>query len=300
MSSHTSDRAAGNGLPEAEYLRKLLRVELIDARKQAGLTQKDVADRLAWSLSKAMRIENGQVTVQPSDVRAMLSLFGTDEAGIRRLVELAVSARDAVSWSAYDDVISPAYKELIGQEGQAVSHTKYEPSLVPGLFQTANYMRELMVRLHVEPERASRVIEVRLRRQALFERDVIPDFNVVLGELALVRPAGSADTMREQIRHLIELSEHPRINLFIIPFTVGVHPGVDLPFTILQFGDAKLDDVLYLEDGTKRSTSSEDPALVKRHFETFRVIQELAEKSGTLKSHTTRILETYYGQSAGA
>ena len=282
-------------LPDAEYLRRLLRVELVDARKKAEMTQKDVADKLAWSVSKAVRMENGVVSVAPSDVRAMLSLFGEEEQRIEELVSLAVQARDAKSWAEYGDLLTPTYKELIGQEARAASITKYEPNVVPGLFQTNSYAMALMEALGIDAAKATKLAEVRSRRQAVLDLAGGPDFNVVIGEIALVRKVGSSRVMEEQIEHLVKLSERRQINLFLLPFSVGAHPGMGVPFTVLQFSDAKLDDILYLEDGMKRSTSSEEDEVVLHHLETFRIIEERAENSGTFTAHAERILHEVYG-----
>ncbi len=278
----------------AEYLRRLVRVELVDARTAIEMTQKEMAKRLGWSISKAVRIEQGAVSVAPSDVRAMMSLFGADEDQIGILVGLALKAREADDWSEFDDVLSPSYKELIGQEQSAQSITKYEANVVPGLFQTEAYALALSSALRIAPDTAERIVKVRMRRQAILERKSCPEINAVIGEVALVRHAGTPEVMNEQLEHLIEVASQPRINVFVMPFSAGVHVGIGVPFTLLRFADPRLDDVVYLEDARVRTTSSEDSEIVAEHFQRFALIEAIAESTGSLEAHARRILQSRY------
>ncbi len=121
--------------PKAEFLRRRLRLELTSARHDAGMTQKAIADELAWSVSKVVRMEKGEASVAPSDVRALLSLFRVEEPRIQEVVELAREAKDTEDWSDYDGLLTPSYRELIGQEGSATEILKYEPWAGAGLLQ---------------------------------------------------------------------------------------------------------------------------------------------------------------------
>lgn len=283
-------------LPDAEVLRRRLRIALRNARNAAKLTQRATADKLDWSASKIVRIEQGTVPVAPSDVRVMLALFGvTDKARVEGLVAIARDARDAKSWDAYDDILSPSFKELIGQEAAASSIWKYEPSLVPGYLQTGNYSRALLSVLGHAAEDVARRAEIREKRQRILDLQDGPELHIVIGEIALVRPVGGADVMREQIKHLIELSKQPTVDLHLLPFAAGAHRGMGEPFTVLQFDDPDLDDSLYLEDAKKKTTSRDDPTEVESHLELFNVIEELADRHGSFEDQAKRLFAQHYG-----
>ena len=53
-----------------------LRTTLRSLRLRAGLTQKEAAAKLYWSISKVVRVEQGTVPLNPSDVRVMLLAYG--------------------------------------------------------------------------------------------------------------------------------------------------------------------------------------------------------------------------------
>jgi len=278
-----------------EVQKRRLRTGLRQARADAGMTQKAAADQLFWSVSKIVRIEQGIVPVTPTDVRAMLHVYKvTDSALIDRMVGLAKQAREDKGWAPFSDVLSAESLELFGNEPAARVIYKYEPSLVPGLFQTREYARALLRALGNSDRQIMRRLEVRSQRQQLLESPQRPELNFILGETALSRPAGSVDVMREQIAHLRELSEMPDINIAVLPFSAGAHAGMDGAFTVLQFEDPQLPDLLYLEDAEGESVSRDDVERISNHLELFVELQEIAGRYGTFEGHLSRILRERY------
>jgi len=69
--------------------RQRLRQELREARRLAGLTQKEVANAMDWSASKMLRIEAGAVGITPIDLRALLACYDVkDKSRTEELVNL--------------------------------------------------------------------------------------------------------------------------------------------------------------------------------------------------------------------
>ena len=58
---------------------------------------------------------------------------------------------------------------------------------------------------------------------------------------------GGTSTMRAQLRHLIEVSQLPRVTVQIMPFRAGGHAASGGPVTILRLPGGQLPDVVYLE-----------------------------------------------------
>jgi transcriptional regulator with XRE-family HTH domain len=74
--------------------RQRLRAELREARRRAGLTQKQVATAMDWSTSKMLRIEAGVVGISTTDLRALLACYDVrDERRTEELVNLVRSER---------------------------------------------------------------------------------------------------------------------------------------------------------------------------------------------------------------
>ena len=252
-----------------------LRVELRRARDEAGLTQEQVADGLDWSLSKVIRIESGSVGVSTTDLKALLTLYGVPDERITELVELARLARERTWWSGYRKVISQQYYDLIGYESAAGTIRQYENLVLPGLLQTQEYAREYIGKL-IAPDRAGDVetlVELRMRRQEILERDDPPLLFFILDESAVRRRIGGPQVMRSQLHHLIGLANQPHITIEVVPFTVGINPGLSGSFTILEFPSPEDDDVLHLENpGSIRVTRDLQDAIAsyREDFERLR------------------------------
>ncbi|MFI7601372.1 helix-turn-helix domain-containing protein [Actinoplanes sp. NPDC049681] len=59
--------------------RRRVRLALREAREAAGYTQLDVAEQMEWCLGKVVRIENGDVTNAPNDLRPLLTYLTVED-----------------------------------------------------------------------------------------------------------------------------------------------------------------------------------------------------------------------------
>jgi transcriptional regulator with XRE-family HTH domain len=276
-----------------EVKKRRLRTALRRARDDAGVTQRSVAESLDWSVSKVVRIEQGTVPVSPSDVRILLSLYSVnDESRVTELVNLSRESRErkGESWDAYNDVYTREALDLFGSERAAKVIYKYEPTLVPGLFQTYDYARAILRALGNSDDHVKRKLEVRLERQQLLDADVRPDLNFILGEAAISRPVGGRGVMLEQIEALRKLAERPGINIHVLPFSAGPYPAMGSAFTVLQFEDPDLSDLLYLESPQRETVVRDDEDEIGRYLDLFVQLQDMAEKSGGLEATLDEIV----------
>lgn len=282
-----------------EVKKRRLRTALRQARIDAKLTQKAAADKFVWSVSKIVRIEQGTVPVTPSDVRVMLQLYGvTDNSRIEELVNLAKQAREDKGLSAFSDVVSDEARELFGNEAAARVIYKYEPSVFPGLFQTQEYARSLLHALGYSEEEVEKRLELREQRQRMLESPHRPELNFIIGETALSRPVGDDDVMREQLRHLLELTEADGISMFVLPFAAGVHRAMGGAFTVLQFEDPQLPDLLYLENAVGERVSRDQEGEIKTYLELFVELRAMASRYGSPEEQIESILRQLYNENA--
>jgi transcriptional regulator with XRE-family HTH domain len=250
--------------------RRKLKAGLQKARGAGGLTQREAAQRLDWSESKLIRIENGEVGLSVTDLRAMLRLYEvTDRQVIADLSEAARGSRGSSWWSAFRDVVSPKFALYLGQEASATSIRVFHPFLVPGLLHTEEYAFEVL-RVHCGDATARRIAKMRRQRQDnLLGHPDSPEVIFVFGEEALHRWIGSSPAvMIAQLERLIEASRRDAISVEVIPFTAGAHPGFLGPFILLGFEDPS-EDLLFVEgiSGTLVSRSDRDKVdQVSRHF----------------------------------
>ena len=88
--------------------RRRLGIELRRLRDEAGWTIDRVAEALECSDSKISRIETGQVSATPRDVRDMLQIYEVDDEQRDELVQIAREARQKGWWHAFGDIPVPA------------------------------------------------------------------------------------------------------------------------------------------------------------------------------------------------
>lgn len=127
-----------------------LGAELAALRGRAALTTKQVADRTGLSATTINRIEKGNRRVTSEEVAKLLVVYqltGARVSGAQgdRLIDLA---RDIARPDWFETSGSGLPSQLIAFaafESQATRITNVSPLLVPGLLQTAEYTRAVMV-----------------------------------------------------------------------------------------------------------------------------------------------------------
>jgi transcriptional regulator with XRE-family HTH domain len=274
-----------------EVKRRRLKSALRHEREAAGLTQKEASDALDWSVSKIIRIEAGAVGLSVTDLRALLDLYKViDEKRQAELLELARNSRKQ-SWSEYSDVYSVPARTLFGYEAAAKIIYKYEPTFIPGLLQTEEYARALLAGMGHSEDESERMVKARLDRQELLDQDPRPQLEFILGEAAVSRRVGSRGVMLHQLERLQEFAARPGISLQILLFEKGAHPRMGEAFTLLEFADESLDDLLYLENAGRESVSRETPELIAAYRKDFVTLQGMASPSGEFAAIIDRIAE---------
>jgi transcriptional regulator with XRE-family HTH domain len=273
-------REGDEGMPAVQdptVQRRRLRVELRRARDAAGLRQSDVAQAMEWSPSKLIRIERGDVGVSANDLRALLSHYGVeDENAVNELLELARSARGGSFYDQYADLLKPGFKEYLAYEASASVIRQYDPVLVPGPLQTEEYARGLFAgEGGFDPERADRAWAVRQHRQEVLDRENPPEMLYVLDEAALRRHVGGVQVMRHQLERIQDFAAESHVNIQILPFERGAHPGLRGNFILLEFADPNLDDLVHLEH-VNQITVRDDTNLIAQYSDRFGQLQRLS------------------------
>jgi transcriptional regulator with XRE-family HTH domain len=233
-------------------LRMLLGSQLRDLREAAGISPEQAGYEIRGSRSKISRLEHGRVGFKERDVADLLTLYGvTDDERRSHMLLLAQQSNNQGWWAKYDDVLPDWFETYIGLEQATSLIRSYELQFVPGLFQTENYARAVTVLGHraASAEEIERRVSLRLKRQQLLAGPV-PRVWAVIDESALRRPLGGRETMRAQLRHLLEIAEMPQVTLQLMPFDRGGHSAAGGSFAILRFAEPDLPDIVYIEQLT--------------------------------------------------
>ena len=162
----------------------------------------------------------------------------------RTLETLRGLARETKSrgwWHSYGEAVDEWFKLYIGLEGsRSEKLRKYEANVIPGLLQTVEYVREIMVTDHPDMpdlERQAKA-EVRIRRQGLLARVVppAPQLDVILSEAVLRRPLRDWAAMGRQLDYLVAAGRRHNVSIRVVPLEAGIHRWATTgSFTILDF-----------------------------------------------------------------
>jgi hypothetical protein len=168
------------------------------------------------------------------------------------LLELAKNANTPGWWHRDGDILPSWFQSYLGLEAAAALIRTYEVQFVPGLLQTADYARAVILLGHAtaSKEEVERRVSLRMTRQKLLTRPDPPQLWVVVDEGALRRPVGGPEIMRAQLNALIDATKQPNVRLQVIPFRAGGHAAAGGSFSILRFPDQDLPDVVYVEQLT--------------------------------------------------
>jgi transcriptional regulator with XRE-family HTH domain len=238
---------AGSG-PTA--LRILLGSQLRKLRESKGISRDQAGQCIRASESKISRMELGRVGFKERDVADLLALYGVEDEETRDVVmNLVERANEPGWWHRFNDLLPSWFQAYVGLEEAAERIRTYEVQFVPGLLQTKEYARAVIMAgaVGAAPEEIARRVDLRLERQRILDGENSPKFWAVIDEAALRRPIGGVDVMRGQIQHLIDLMNQPNVTIQVIPFSYGGHAAEGGAFSILRFADPDLPDIVYVE-----------------------------------------------------
>jgi transcriptional regulator with XRE-family HTH domain len=264
-----------------------LRAELRRIREESGRTQKTVAEDLGWSTSKVIRLEGGAVNVSTSDVMALLHYYGIHDPDVADDLLEVTRTRVEDWWNEYRGLIHQQFRNFLGYEDSATRIRQYMGVFVPGLLQTEEYARVVFGEYFEQDQQLVDLwTRIRMRRQKLLDSLRCPELLFVLDEAIIHRWVGGPEVMRKQLMRLKELAQHPHISIRIVPFTKGMHRGMQgSNFTIFEFPSQ--DSVVALEE-PHRDVILDHPDKSNHYIETFLAVQRIA----CIEGEVDRIIDT--------
>ncbi|THC48073.1 helix-turn-helix transcriptional regulator [Streptomyces sp. A1499] len=195
-------------------------------REAAGLTQQELATATVMTRSHIAHIEAGRRLPSKEDARRL---------------DKALNTGNVLSSFLPDDdtAVAEYFQSALQLEQQATMIREFALSFVPGILQTEGYARAVLGTSFppVSEEECDRRLVTRLERAKILADPVTPVVWVLLDEAVLHRVVGGPRVMAEQIDHLACLAESRRIQVHVVPFTLGLHPLLNNMLTLMWFED---------------------------------------------------------------
>lgn len=227
-----------------------LGAEMRAHRAETGLSTRAVAQRLGWAYSTLNRIEGGKRKTTPEEIAALLVVYDVKGAERERLLALTREIDQPGWWETGPPGVDQQLPAFISFESTAARIVDVCTLLMPGLLQTAEYTREVMLSNLIPAERVEMLVSMRLGRQAVLSRGEPPEYTAIIDEAALRRPLGGGRVMAEQIRSVVKASQRSNAEVRVVPLARGNHPGIDGPYVLMEFAKART--IVHLEH--KRSS----------------------------------------------
>ncbi|MCX4620371.1 helix-turn-helix domain-containing protein [Streptomyces albogriseolus] len=228
--------------------RRQLGADLRRLRELAGLTLEEAGARVGISKATLSRYETKEGVVKWPAVDALCREYGATDEERLALVELAKGARIQGWWRSLADPIPESMNLMLTLEDEVVREDHYACMYVPGLLQTRAYAEAVhrASEVQCEEREVQHMVDIRMKRQELLERQDPPHLWAVIDEAALRRRVGGRDVMREQLKHLLTMAERSRVTVQVLPFDRGAHAAAVGSFAVLR-GQAPELDVVYVD-----------------------------------------------------
>lgn len=247
---------------------------LQQAMTDAGFNVAQMAHKLDWSASRVSRLLSGKRGGTELDVVSFMAVCGVTGAKRDRLLDLCRAANTKGWWQQHGDRMPKQLRTLVDHEDRAVRIGAFQPMILPGLLQTGDYARALIVASGSVPDdEVEERVTARLARQGLFSRTPPVRFTFFVHEFVLRLPIGGPDVMSDQLHHLLRMSVRPSISLRVVRAAVGGHAGLAGHFQLMEFTGFR--PVVYLDSETSCLFLEEDVEIAAYR----RVLNGLADKA---------------------
>ncbi|WP_235204345.1 helix-turn-helix domain-containing protein [Nocardia otitidiscaviarum] len=210
--------------------REALGQRLREIRRSAGITGRELARREGWHESKVSKIEYGKTAPAESDLRAYCTHTGAED----QLPDLIATLRNLdAAYIEWRRVLAAGTRhrqhQSIRIESKAKQIRNWQPQVIPGLLQTADYAEAILrygVELFRVPDDVAAGVSTRMERQRILYRRG-RRFHFLIAEQALYTTVGDDDVMQGQLDRLFSIIGIHRVTVGIVPADAEAKAAVE-------------------------------------------------------------------------
>lgn len=211
--------------PTGRQLR--LGTELRKLRERAGLTSTEAGQLLGVKQNQVSNMESGRMGVSPERVRLLARHYDCPDRSLVEALTGMTNDRKRGWWEGYREFLPGLLLDLAELEHHTKSLRDSITARIPGLLQTHDHAREIFRQAVTEltPPEIEHRLSFRIKRQNVLYRDDSTPYEAVIHEAALRMKVGGPSVARQQLQHLLDMSDRERITLRAITFDAGAYPG---------------------------------------------------------------------------
>lgn len=256
------------------------------ARMAAGMTQAELGALLGYDTSEVSRVESGEREPPERFAEGCDRAFPQMGGWFTRFVHQA---------KKWDGPYPSWFEDWVKAERDALTLRTWQPMLIPGLLQTADYMRELFKEWQpgVTDDELDGLVNGRLERQRILDRGKPPELWAVIDEAVLSRQVGTPKLMHDQLEHMLDMTTRPTIAVQVVPAGSGGHAGLLGAFSLASMDGTP--DVLYLDTAVQGQTVIET-GLVRKAVSVFERLRSLALPTGLSRELIEKVASEQWAQ----
>lgn len=278
METGDSIRGVRQPVTEVHTAREALGVRLRELRRTAGLTNRRLAQLSGWHESKVSKIEFARIKPSDDDLRAYCRHCNAED----QLPDLLATLHNIeVAYLEWRKILGTGLKrrqqKSLELEAEARIIRDYQPQIIPGLLQTAEYATAKLTRgmeFHRVPDDLDEAVSKRMERQrVLYQRD--HKFHFVIAEQALCTTVGTDTVMIGQLDRLNAIIGMPRVTIGIVP------AGAEALVVSTNF--AMFDNRLVMVEGTAAELTITQPREIAVYGRAFDILAKQAVYGGAAR-----------------
>jgi transcriptional regulator with XRE-family HTH domain len=252
--------------------------ELRLLRGGKGDSLRELGEKVGWDWSLFGKLETGHTLGSPEVVQALDQYYGTPGL-LLALWELAM---------ADPTQFKERYRRYMTLEAEAVSMWQYSPCVLPGLLQTPEYARELLMEGGLKGDELGAQVEARTGRRAVLLREDPLQFRAILSEAVLRTPLEDPEEWRTQLEYLGMTGHRLNVALQVLPLSAGLHGLTNTDTIFLRGSDGQT--VAWVETGYSGELVQETTAVERLQLRYDRV-RDVALSPDESRQFIERMLE---------
>ncbi|WP_067665686.1 helix-turn-helix domain-containing protein [Nocardia miyunensis] len=253
--------------PTVARLELVLRIK--QRREHMDMTGVQIANALGFSNTYWTHVEKYRNVLTETNMEALMDLLEIEAPEEREdLLSLRSSASKRDPWADFSGLFGEETRRLFGLESGAQSIRTYSAALIPGLLQSEEYARALVLSdsAHIRRVDAERYVAARMRRQERLSAAEKPlEVTAIVSEAALRQEVGGPQVLKRQLQHVIDLCARSEgaVQIRVLPFsvTVGAIVGAAAAFHLLDFPGARIPTIGWHESINFGSLIEDDQAV---------------------------------------
>ncbi|WP_405138253.1 helix-turn-helix domain-containing protein [Nocardia sp. NBC_01388] len=250
-----------------EQAREALGERLRELRQSAGLSGSELARRADWHQTRVPKIEYGKTKPSIADIQVWCTLTGAEN----EIPNLVATLRNIdAAYREWRRTLSGGTKqkqhEILRLMQQSKVIRAFQPSLIPGLLQTAEYAATVLrrsIKFHGIPDDLDEGVAKRIERQQILYRGD-RRFHILVGEQALYNNVGRDSVMIGQLDRLLAAMGLPRVTFGIVPMRT------ELPMQLTNF--VMFDQRRVTVESISAELTITQPREIKLYHRTFDVL----------------------------